>query len=204
MWAPSPKMGRRPADLARPALGQSSLDDRRSGLNSEPPWSRKSVISRMRPVGDFFSNQRRAGYTLLELMVVLAIIGALVGLATPPFLNLIEQQRRASELARVERVLRSLPLQARQRGLDMVLRPQGASVEGLARPMFVSPLGDPAAVDLASLPEGWRLETTRDLWVRYDGVCFGGEVTALGPDNRSQHYRLEPPICAPERAAEPS
>lgn len=144
----------------------------------------------------------KAGYTLLELLVALAILGALAGLAAPPFIRMIEQQRRVAEIAQVERTLAALPMQARERARDLVLRPRGASVDGVQRPAFISPLGDPAGADLSALPQGWTVEPASDLWIRYDGVCYGGAVRATGPDGRAIAYRLSAPICRPDRIAE--
>lgn len=144
------------------------------------------------------------GYTLLELLVALAILGALAGLAAPPFIRLIDQQRRLADVAQVERVIAALPMQARERARDLVLRPKGAAIAGVRRPDFLSPLGDPDGVDLSQLPEGWTLEPSADLWIRFDGVCFGGSLRAVGPDGAAIAYRLAPPLCRPIRDAEPS
>lgn len=146
-------------------------------------------------------NAVRAGYTLLELMVVLAVLGALTAIASPPFLRLVDQQRRINDLARVERWIASLPIQARTRAVDLVLRASGrGSREESTLPSFVSPLGTPRDVLRDGLPSGWSVTVKRDVWIRYDGVCYGGILVATGPDRRSQTYELSPPLCAPKPA----
>lgn len=138
-----------------------------------------------------------AGYTLLELLVVLAVIGLMAGLAAPPFLRMIEQQRRVADAADVQRALAALPMAARAAERDLVVRPAGASTTALSPAPMVSPLSSPLVHDISGLPLGWRAAPISDIWVRSDGVCFGGSVEVTAPDGVRALYALDPPLCAP-------
>jgi len=142
---------------------------------------------------------RASGYSLLEVLIVVAIIGMIATLAAPPFLRMIEQQSEIAQIAEAERTLSGLPMQARERRKDIVLRPRGASETAIPRPPYATPLADPEIADISALPEGWRIEPAQDIWVRYDGVCYGGDVTLVNPLGRRFDYTLEPPFCTPRR-----
>ena len=69
------------------------------------------------------------GYTLLEMMIVITIVGLTAAIASPPFLQMIDQSRRLTALADLEAQLSSLPMQARSSGRDLVLQPQPSKVD---------------------------------------------------------------------------
>ena len=49
----------------------------------------------------FIATRRQQGFTLLELIIVIAIIGVLVAISVPTFTGLIEKSREATDLANV-------------------------------------------------------------------------------------------------------
>ena len=49
----------------------------------------------------FVATRRQQGFTLLELMIVIAIIGVLVAIAIPTFSGVLEKGREATDLANV-------------------------------------------------------------------------------------------------------
>jgi general secretion pathway protein G len=143
-----------------------------------------------------------AGYTLLELLVVLAVIGLMAGLAAPPFLRMIEQQRRIADTADVQRALAALPMAARAAGRDLVVRPAGASTTALPESPLLSPLAKPMVHEISGLPLGWKAAPVGDIWIRSDGVCFGGSVQVTAPDGARSVFVLDPPFCAPRPVSE--
>jgi prepilin-type N-terminal cleavage/methylation domain-containing protein len=52
-------------------------------------------------------NTARKGFTLLELVVVVVVIGILAGIAVPTFLNSVEKSRLASAQTTAEQVFKS-------------------------------------------------------------------------------------------------
>jgi len=133
----------------------------------------------------------------MELLIVLAVIGLMAGLAAPPFLRMIEQQRRVADTADVHRALAGLSMAARTAGRDLVVRPAGASTTALTRAPIVSPLSDPLVHAIEGLPPGWKASPVSDIWIRSDGVCLGGSVEVTGPDGALRMVALDPPLCAP-------
>ncbi len=60
------------------------------------------------------------GFTLIELMIVVAIIGILATIAYPSYQDQVRKSRRASAMIAVEEVAQA---QERNRSLNMPIRP---------------------------------------------------------------------------------
>lgn len=143
------------------------------------------------------TSSARAGYTLMELLIVLAVIGMMAGLAAPPFLRMIEQQRRVADQAELTRALSGLPMAARTAGRDLVVRPAGASTIAVPPGEIASPLSAPLVHAIEGLPPGWKATPLSDLWIRSDGVCLGGVVEVTDPAGVRRNMALDPPLCTP-------
>ena len=59
---------------------------------------------------------RASGYTLLEMVVVLALMGLAVGMAAPAGFRMIDSWREAGDVDEVLRQLAALPSAARAQG----------------------------------------------------------------------------------------
>ena len=118
---------------------------------------------------------RQAGFTLIEILIALTIIGAIGALALPPLAEMYD--RISYSLARedVEREIANLGEKARHEGHSLDLETQ-------------SPL--------IGLPKGWTLTAEQPIHFRYDGLCLGGQIT-LNSGDQSIVYRLDPPFCRP-------
>ena len=141
----------------------------------------------------------QAGFTLIELMVVLAIIAGLLAVAAPGFIRIYASVRMALEQQDLERQLLLLPRQVRTAGESGVLiDPQGDNPE--------HPHGELASTGIEmwrplrlDLPAGWTVSVPRPIFYHFTGVCEGGEVTfALPP--LSLTYSLAAPLCRPQLA----
>ena len=126
--------------------------------------------------------RHRGGFTLLELLVVLALMATMTALVLPRFAALFEAGQRSFERAKVIDALAALPYRAytEQRGFDLVKWP-----------------GQQQSVPL-TLPEGWRLEAAGEQGVRYrsNGFCSGGTVR-LDTGADVEEFLLEAPLCEP-------
>ncbi len=138
------------------------------------------------------------GYTLLELLIVLAIIGLMVGMATPAFLQMLDQQRRFTTIQEIEQGLSLLAIDARAAGRDTVYRAGKAGQADESAPNWLSPLADPVVAPPFPAPRGWSVEFEKDLWIRSDGVCSGGQVLVRQGNEKPRRYNLAAPFCNPE------
>lgn len=128
-----------------------------------------------------------AGFTLLEMLVVLAIMGLLLALAFPALATAYDRARFAFGRDTVERELDMLPLRAYGESRRIVLDYPNGQAPQETTPETV----------MLNLPEGWRARTEAPIVFTETGVCLGGDVSlALGREIFT--YRLNPPRCRPE------
>lgn len=120
------------------------------------------------------------GFTLLEMVVVLSILGLATAIAAPAMLRGIETWQRRGEVDAVLDQIRGLPATARAQGRDLLI-----SDETLAAP----------DAPLKASP-GWTVTTTEPWRVHHNGVCGGG-VVQLEMDGRATTIEASAPFCDP-------
>lgn len=118
-----------------------------------------------------------AGFTLLELVVVLALLGLVTALVAPAGFRMMESWRRATEVDAVIGALVAVSQQARQQG-------RALRVEAGPVPPDIIP----------GLPEGWTVVLTEPLRVEANGAC-GGSVGELRSKGYVRTFALAPPYC---------
>jgi prepilin-type N-terminal cleavage/methylation domain-containing protein len=146
-----------------------------------------------------------AGFTLIEVLVVLVIVALLAGLAYSYVIPLYARSRIAYERDDVERQLRELPQRVLVSGHGGILTsrsgdhlPDGTiiPVEGTAGAGNALENWQVLRFDL---PETWRLRVARPIFYHFSGTCEGGEVEFLS-ESVTLRYVLVPPLCRPQSA----
>lgn len=124
-------------------------------------------------------SRRTPGYTLLELVVVMAILAMATAIAAPPSYRMIRSWQEATQVDDVLQQLERLP---------GTVRASGRPLEGKAN-------GGIAAV---ALPEGWSLRMTTPLRVLANGACSDAQGV-LTTTQQSVDFRILAPFCRIER-----
>lgn len=126
---------------------------------------------------------RTRGYTLLEMVVVLAILGLLVGLTAPALYRTYQSAMRQSQVEGALAQLGALGLTAYALGVSFEL-----SADSVNQKL---PNGRP----LLDLPAGWRLQVPKPVHFNFSGLCDGGALNLVAPDGTNHPITLEAPTC---------
>lgn len=125
------------------------------------------------------------GFTLLELVVVLAIIGLVTAMAAPSVFNTIGSWRRQAQIDALVDQLRGLPARARSTGKRIVI--DNDVLVGADAPL--------------RLAEGWSITAPAPWQVNANGVCQGGQVVA-SDGSRAIAIEARSPFCEPRLIAQ--
>ncbi len=122
--------------------------------------------------------RRSMGFSLLELLIVLALIGLMAGLIFPRFANFYSSLERAFERDEIIVQLNRLGFLAYQQGEDLWLQQYPNNPKPL-------PL---------ELPQGWQIQTNEVIRYRHNGLCAGGALTLVHGES-TWSYQLVAPFC---------
>ncbi len=118
-----------------------------------------------------------SGFSLLELLIVLALTSMVVALVVPRLSQTVAAIGRSGDRAEVVRQLQELPMQARRQA---------------------SAITAPERTDLSpwlELPQGWRVVAQTPLLVRENGICDTADVQ-VQVEGLIEKWRMEMPDCA--------
>ena len=137
------------------------------------------------------AGRRSVGFTLLELIVVLALAGLVVVLAVPNLERLYEGFVRKAEQGRILNRMAGLGREAMLRGRAYAVYGTGGDADGAGTGGLVSGF-EPYDLEV---PDGWKLSLDRPLLVRANGVCLGAIVTLAHEGVSSTQVVLRAPYC---------
>jgi len=120
----------------------------------------------------------KGGFTLLEMLFVLMVIGLLSGLVIPRFANSYQRKEAQAQREGLEAQLRELPRRVRLMGRPIVLPAESA----------IRDLGDGKAP--FDVPEGWKMAFAPPLEISIMGVCSGSTVELENLGDPSLSVRL--------------
>ncbi|GGZ70843.1 hypothetical protein GCM10008101_26510 [Lysobacter xinjiangensis] len=124
------------------------------------------------------TSARAPGFTLLEMIVVLAILGLTTAIVAPAVLRGIDAWKRRGELDALINQVRGLPAEARSAGRTLEISDE--VLAGESPPLTVAP--------------EFRL-TTKNPWkVRHNGVCDSAELQ-LASESREVRIAVDAPFC---------
>lgn len=130
------------------------------------------------------------GFTLLELLVVLVVLGLAAAVATPSLVRLVDRLGERNEQDQLSLYLQNLPV--------AVMR-QGGSYQIIATPGYVPAqqvLGN-SPVELTPEAGQLRIWVPDSIHYRANGACSGGVVHWESSAGRRQVWQLDAPLCRP-------
>ena len=163
-----------------------------------------------RRVRAFRPGAAAAGVTLLELVVVLALLGLITALALPNLQRLQEILARTTERDRILEQLAGLGREAMLGGRtylilgdSLELADAQACEQGRESSLGAASDSMACAPSLAEgydlyeldLPEGWEARLDRPLVIRASGVCLGAQVRLIHRGQTAAEVSLDPPYC---------
>ena len=152
----------------------------------------KVLLSSLRPGADGDANQAQVGFTLLELLVVLALMTLLMGLVLPSLVRSWEREKNRATLRGLTATLRTARSEAITRGLKVRLflnlksgryRLEGSAQEGTL-----------TGVRLTDARLVWQNPEKSQGYIAFfgDGSSSGGKLTLVEPAGRRYLLEVEP------------
>lgn len=129
------------------------------------------------------SNAHSKGFTLLELLVVLVIMGLMASLIMPEFEKILTSLNASLERDRIQSEITSLSYRAYTLGQSFTLETNRTST--------LLPDGQP----ILDIPQGWSIKARKPIAYHFTGHCTGGILEMHQPGRPVEVITLTPPRC---------
>ena len=134
----------------------------------------------------------QAGFTLIEMVIAMALIALLAGFALPPLARAYDRVFFALNRDSVVRQIAGLGRRALREGRPLELT--SWPPDDVPQPDDPKQPRRKPPERLIDLPRGWRLVADAPIKYLFNGACDGGTVTVeAGPQTMT--YEVVPPLC---------
>lgn len=135
-----------------------------------------------------------AGYTLLEMVVVVSLLGLATAMVAPAGYRMIGSWREATRVNDVAKALAALPATARAQGRQLRMLPPADATGTRVFAPDRARQDQSADTDLIALPEGWSIRFTEPLVVGANGACSDARGT-LVTERQRVDFTIDAPFC---------
>ncbi len=148
-------------------------------------------LRKKRQQQDPLANKGDAGFSLLEILIVLAIMGVMMSLIAPRMVSSIESARFSRTVNLAAQQVSQLRAQAILEKRPIIFAPSGGDVVNV----------NALTLTHLELPEGWQAFGD-NIAIASTGLCEGGRVTFVNQNGQSAAFNFEAPHCRAERITE--
>lgn len=127
--------------------------------------------------------RKNGGFTLIEMVAVMALVSLMAGIALPAMQRWFDSISNRAQLSEVSIQFQRLASRAALLSQTVVLN----------KDSWHDKLSDGEM--MLALPEGWSVTSTVPVTFYYSGVCTGGNVDLLGPQQRKVQLQIAPVSC---------